>query len=61
MIDPGRLWLPKTEGSATQTSNLRRPRRAAGASQQQSGTPQKPPAEMPGIPETSVTNGQKIF
>jgi hypothetical protein len=53
MIGPGRSWPCRREGSATQISNLRRPRRITAASQQQFGTPQKRPAEIPGIPETS--------
>jgi hypothetical protein len=61
MIGPGRSWPCRTEGSATQISNLRRPRRITGASQQQFTTPQKRRAEIQEIPETSPTNLQNFF
>jgi hypothetical protein len=61
MIGPGRSWLRRTEGSATQISNLRRPRRITAAFQQRFSTAQKRSAEIPEIPETSPTNLQNLF
>jgi len=53
MIGADVPWPHKTDRNTTQTSNLRRPRRITVASQQQFSPPQKRPAEIPGIPETS--------